>query len=50
MYVLNQNIKGGGNITAFNAFNKRTQTNLIGTDIGAASSLVGGFAFQPIVG
>ena len=42
MYVLNQNIKGGGNITAFNAFNQRTQCNWIGAAIGAASSLVGG--------
>jgi hypothetical protein len=42
MFILNQNIKGGGNITAFNAFNKRTETNLLGAVIGAASSLVGG--------
>ena len=42
MFVLNQNIKGGGNITAFNALYKRTPCNLIGEAIGAASSLVGG--------
>jgi hypothetical protein len=42
MFVLNQNIKGGGNITAFNAFNKRTSTNFIDAAIGAVSSLVGG--------
>ena len=42
MYVLNQNIKGGGNITAFNAFNKRTPCNIIDAIIGAASSLAGG--------
>ena len=46
MFVLNQNIKGGGNITTFNAFNKRTQTNWIGAAIGAASSLVGGLMGQ----
>ena len=46
MYVLNQNIKGGGNITAFNAFNKRTPCNIaaqVGAAlVGAGSSLVGG--------
>ena len=46
MYVLNQNIKGGGNITAFNAFTKRTPCNIaaeIGSSIvGAGSSLIGG--------
>ena len=46
MYVLNQNIKGGGNITAFNAFNKRTPCNIaaqVGAAIvGAGSSLLGG--------
>ena len=42
MFVLNQNIKGGGNITAFNAFNKRTECNWLGAAIGAATSLVGG--------
>ena len=46
MYVLNQNIKGGGNITTFNAFNKRTPTNWISAAIGAASSLVGGVMGQ----
>ena len=46
MFVLNQNIKGGGNITAFNAFNKRTECNIaaqVGAAmVGAGSSLVGG--------
>lgn len=42
MFVLNQNIKGGGSITTLNAFNKRTETNFLGAAIGAASSLVGG--------
>ena len=42
MFVLNQNIKGGGSITTLNAFNKRTQTNFIGAAIGAAASLAGG--------
>ena len=42
MFVLNQNIKGGGSITTLNAFNKRTETNgVIEGAIGAASSLVG---------
>ena len=42
MFVLNQNIKGGGSITTLNAFNKRTPTNgILGPVIGAASSLVG---------
>ena len=46
MYVLNQNIMGGGNITAHNAFNKRTPCN-IAAQVGAAvvsgaSSLLGG--------
>ena len=36
MFVLNQNIKGGGTITTLNAFNKRTQTNdLVGGVVGA---------------
>ena len=42
MFVLNQNIKGGGSITTLNAFNKRTPTNIIGEAVSAASSLVGG--------
>ena len=46
MFVLNQNIKGGGNITAFNAFNQRTPCNIaaqVGAAIaGAGSSLLGG--------
>ena len=43
MFVLNQNIKGGGSITTLNAFNKRTVTNdLVSGAVGAASSLVGG--------
>ena len=43
MFVLNQNIKGGGSITTLNAFNKRTLTNdLLGAAIGGASSIVGG--------
>ena len=43
MFVLNQNIKGGGTITTLNAFNKRTQTNdLVGGVVSAASSLAGG--------
>ena len=42
MFVLNQNIKGGGSITTLNAFNKRTPCNLIGAAIDAVSSLVGG--------
>ena len=43
MFVLNQNIKGGGIITTLNAFNKRTVTNdLVSGVVGAASSLVGG--------
>ena len=42
MFVLNQNIKGGGSFTTLNAFNKRTQTNIIDAAIGAASSIVGG--------
>ena len=46
MFVFNQNIKGGGNITAFNAFNKRTETNFLGAVVGAASSLVGGAMAQ----
>ena len=46
MFVLNQNIKGGGSITTLNAFNKRTPTNWIGAAIGAASSLVGGVLGQ----
>ena len=47
MFVLNQNIKGGGSITTLNAFNKRTPTNnLLGPVIGAASSLVGGLIGQ----
>ena len=42
MFVLYQNIKGGGNFTTLNAFNKRTETNdVIDASIGAASSLVG---------
>ena len=40
MWVLNQNVKGGGNITTPNAFNKRTECNWIGAAITAASSLV----------
>ena len=47
MFVLNQNIKGGGNITTFNAFNKRTPCNIaaqVGAAIvGGAPSLLGGF-------
>ena len=39
MFVLNQNIKGGGCITTLNAFNKRTPTKIIDEAIGAASSL-----------
>ena len=47
MFVLNQNIKGGGSITTLNAFNKRTPTNgILGPVIGAASSLVGGLIGQ----
>ena len=46
MFVLNQNIKGGGSITTLNAFNKRTPTNWIDAAIGAASSLVGGLFGQ----
>ena len=50
MFVLNQNIKGGGNITAFNAFNKRTPCNIaaqVGAAlVGAGSSLVGGLFGQ----
>ena len=42
MFVLNQIVMGGGNITTPNAFNKRTECNWIGAAIGAASSLVGG--------
>ena len=38
MFVLNQNIKGGGSITTLNAFNKRTETNnIVDGVIGAAS-------------
>ena len=39
MFVLNQNIKGGGNITTLNAYNKRTPCNIVGT---LAASVVGG--------
>ena len=47
MFVLNQNIKGGGSITTLNAFNKRTETNDVTEGaIGAASSLVGGMLGQ----
>ena len=46
MFVINQNIKGGGSITTLNAFNKRTPCNIgaqIGSAIiGAGSSLLGG--------
>ena len=46
MFVLNQNIKGGGITTTFNAFNQRTPCNiaaLVGAAlVGAGSSLVGG--------
>ena len=46
MFVLNQNIKGGGSITTLNAFNKRTETNNLGGIVcgvvGAASSIAGG--------
>ena len=42
MFVLNQNVKGGGTITTPNAFNKRTECNWIVAAISAASSLVGG--------
>ena len=43
MFVLNQNIKGGGSITTLNAFSKRTLTNsVLDAAIGGASSVVGG--------
>ena len=42
MFVLNQNIKGGGSITTLNAFNKRTETHILGAIVGAASSVAGG--------
>ena len=43
MFVLNQNIKGGGSITTLNAFSKRTLTNdLLGAAIGGASTIVTG--------
>ena len=42
MWVLNQNVKGGGNITTPNAFNKRTETNWVGAAISAGASLLGG--------
>ena len=37
MFVLSQNIKGGGSFTTLNAFNKRTETNnIVDGVIGAA--------------
>ena len=43
MFVLNQNIKGGGSYTTLNAFTKCTETNdVIDGVIGAASSIAGG--------
>ena len=43
MFVLNQNIKGGGSITTLNAFNKRTETNdLVGGVISGVSSIASG--------
>ena len=46
MFVLYQNIKGGGSITTLNAFNKRTPCNILSQVgsalVGAGSSLVGG--------
>ena len=42
MFVLNQIVLGGGNITTLNAFNKRTECNFIGAAIAAGASLAGG--------
>ena len=45
MFVLNQNIKGGGSITTLNAFNKRTETNdVLGGVISGVSSIAGGLS------
>ena len=42
MFVLTQNIKGGGIITTLNAFYNRKKSDVLEAGIGAASSLVGG--------